>query len=105
MVRVILIIAAALLLLFSINSTVAPFFVVSETQRAIKLFLGEIEEKEYGPGLHLKWPLANTIHRFDARILNIDSQPEQLLTSEKKRVVVDSFIKWQIKTAPYVFPN
>ncbi len=96
MLRMLLIIVAALLLLFSINSTVAPFFVVHETQRAIKLFLGEIEEKEYGPGLHFKWPLANTVHRFDARILNIDSQPEELLTSEKKRVVVDSFIKWQI---------
>ncbi len=96
MIRVILIVVAALLLLFSINSTVAPFFVVNETQRAIKLFLGEIEEKEYGPGLHFKWPFANTVHRFDARILNIDSQAEELLTSEKKRVVVDSFIKWQI---------
>lgn len=96
MIRVLLIIVAALLLLFSINSTVAPFFVVNETQRAIKLFLGEIEDKEYGPGLHMKWPFANTIHRFDARILNIDSQAEELLTSEKKRVVVDSFIKWRI---------
>lgn len=96
MIRVILIVVAALLLLFSINSTVAPFFVVNETQRAIKLFLGEIEDKEYGPGLHFKWPFANTVHRFDARILNIDSQAEELLTSEKKRVVVDSFIKWQI---------
>lgn len=96
MIRVILIVAAAVLLLFSINSTFAPFFVVNETQRAIKLFLGEIEDKEYGPGLHFKWPFANTVHRFDSRILNIDSQPEELLTSEKKRVVVDSFIKWQI---------
>ena len=97
MTKVILIVAAALLLLFSVNSTVAPFFVVNETQRAIKLFLGEIEDEEYGPGLHFKWPFANTIHRFDARILNIDSQAEELLTSEKKRVVVDSFIKWRIE--------
>ncbi len=96
MTRVVLIIVAALLLLFSVNSTIAPFFVVHETQRAIKLFLGEIEDKEFGPGLHFKWPFANTIHRFDSRILNIDSQPEELLTFEKKRVVVDSFIKWQI---------
>ena len=97
MTKVILIVAAALLLLFSVNSTVAPFFVVNETQRAIKLFLGEIEDEEYGPGLHFKWPFANTIHRFDARILNIDSQAEELLTSEKKRVVVDSFINWRIE--------
>lgn len=96
MLRVILIIAAALFLLISVNSTVAPFFVVNERERAIKLFLGEIEEEEFGPGLHFKWPFANTIHKFDSRILNIDAAAEELLTSEKKRVVVDSFIKWQI---------
>jgi len=103
MFRVILIVLAALVLLISVNSTIAPFFVVHETQRAIKLFLGEIEEKEYGPGLHLKWPFANTIHRFDSRILNIDSQAEELLTSEKKRVVVDSYIKWQISNPTEYF--
>ena len=53
MTKVILIVAAALLLLFSVNSTVAPFFVVNETQRAIKLFLGEIEDEEYLSLIHI----------------------------------------------------
>lgn len=96
MIKGILIGAVLLLLVISVNSTVAPFFVVDERQQAIKLFLGEIEEKQYGPGLHFKWPLANTIHKFDARILNIDAEPGTVLTSEKKRVIVDSFIKWRI---------
>ena len=42
MFKVIAIVAVILLLLFSVNSTVAPYFVVDERQRAIKLFLGEI---------------------------------------------------------------
>jgi len=96
MVKVLAIVVVLLMLLFSVNSTIAPYFVVDERERAIKLFLGEIEEQEYGPGLHFKWPLANAIHRFDSRILNIDAEPEGLLTSEKKRVIVDSFIKWRI---------
>jgi len=96
MLRVALIVLAALAFIFSVNSTIAPFFVVDERQRAIKLFLGEIVEKEFGPGLHFKWPFANTIHKFDSRILNIDAEPEALLTSEKKRVIVDSFVKWRI---------
>jgi len=96
MLRVALIIAAVCLFLISVNSTIAPFFVVDERERAIKLFLGEIVEKEFGPGLHFKWPFANTIHKFDARVLNIDAEPEGLLTSEKKRVIVDSFVKWRI---------
>jgi len=96
MFRFIAIAVVVLLLLFTLNSTIAPYFIVDERERAIKLFLGEIEEEEYGPGLHFKWPFANTIHKFDARILNIDAEPEGLLTSEKKRVIVDSFIKWRI---------
>lgn len=96
MLRIVLIVAAVLFFLISINSTIAPFFVVDERQRAIKLFLGEIVEKEFGPGLHFKWPFANTIHKFDSRILNIDADAESLLTSEKKRVIVDSFVKWRI---------
>ena len=96
MLKSVLIGAILLLLVISVNSTVAPFFVVDERQQAIKLFLGESEEKQYGPGLHFKWPFANTIHKFDARILNIDAEPGTVLTSEKKRVIVDSFIKWRI---------
>jgi len=96
MFKVIAVVVVILMLLFSVNSTVAPYFVVDERERAIKLFLGEIEEQEYGPGLHFKWPFANAIHKFDSRILNIDAEPEGLLTSEKKRVIVDSFIKWRI---------
>jgi len=91
-----LLILAALLLLIMTSSTVAPFFVVDEKERAIKLMLGEIVEKEYGPGLHFKLPFLNTVHKFDSRILNIDAAPGTVLTSEKKRVIVDSFVKWRI---------
>ncbi len=91
-----LIALALIAFLFSVNSTIAPFFVVDERQRAIKLFLGEIEEDLYDPGLHLKLPFFNTIHKFDNRIMNIDAIPERVLTSEKKNVIVSSFVKWRI---------
>ncbi len=103
MLKGILIAIVVILFAFSVNSTIAPFFVVDERQRAIKLFLGEIEDQEYGPGLHFKWPFANTIHRFDSRILNIDTEAESLLTSEKKRVIVDSFVKWRIASTTEYF--
>ena len=100
--RVILIIGALLAMLVLVNSTVAPFFVVDERERAIKLLLGEIDETEYQPGLHFKWPFVNTIYKFDSRILTLDAPPELVLTSEKKNVLVDSFIKWRIvNTAEY----
>ncbi len=83
--------AALLLLLFS-----SMVFTVSERERAIKLFLGEITEAEYEPGLHFKLPLLETVYKFDNRILTLDVQPERVLTNEKKNVIVDSFIKWKI---------
>ena len=77
-------------------------FTVDERERAIKLFLGEITEKDYEPGLHFKMPLFETVYKFDRRILTLDVQPERVLTNEKKNVIVDSFIKWKIAD-PEVF--
>lgn len=98
MLRIGLIGLALLAFIVSVNSTVSPFFVVDERERAIKLFLGEIEEKHYEPGLHFKWPFVNTVHKFNNRIMNIDSVPERVLTSEKKNVIVSSFVKWRIES-------
>ena len=60
MLRFLLIGVAVLAFLITVNSTIAPFFVVNERETAIKLFLGEIEEKKYDAGLHWKWPFFNT---------------------------------------------
>lgn len=84
------------LLLLLVSSMV---FTVTEREKAIKLFLGEITESEYEPGLHFKVPLLETVYKFDKRILTLDVQPERVLTSEKKNVIVDSFIKWRIADA------
>ncbi len=73
-------------------------FTVHETERAIKFRFGEIVRFDYGPGLHFKVPVPvwNSIKKFDARILTLDSKPERFLTSEKKNVIVDSFVKWRV---------
>lgn len=73
-------------------------FTVDERERAIKLFLGEIAEANYEPGLHFKLPLLESVHKFDRRTLTLDVQPERVLTNEKKNVIVDSFVKWKIES-------
>ncbi|MFT5893690.1 MAG: membrane protease subunit HflC, partial [bacterium] len=57
-------------------------FTVDERERAIKLFLGEITEADYEPGLHFKVPFLETVYKFDKRILTLDVQPERVLTNE-----------------------
>lgn len=79
------------------------FFVVGETERAIKIRLGSVVETEYQPGLHVKLPFIDNIRKFDRRILTLDLRPERVLTSEKKNVIVDSFVKWRIENVEAFF--
>jgi membrane protease subunit HflC len=59
--------------------------------------LGEVIRVERNPGLYIKVPLLDNVRYFDTRILTIDTpEPERFLTSEKKNVLVDLFVKWKI---------
>ncbi len=72
-------------------------FTVDQRQYAIVFQLGEIREVISSPGLYFKWPLIQNVRYFDKRILTLDSnEPERFITSEKKNVLVDSFVKWRI---------
>lgn len=77
-------------------------FIVRQWERAVVFRLGEIISADYDPGLHFKWPIDN-VRKFDARILPLDVNPESYFTSEKKSVIVDSFVKWRIKDVALFF--
>ena len=83
---------AALLLILSMS-----MFVVDQRQNSIVFRLGEVVAIQKQPGLYFKVPLLDNVRFFDVRILTIDSaEPERFLTSEKKNVLVDLFVKWRI---------
>ncbi len=71
-------------------------FIVNEWELAVKFQLGKIVASDYKPGLYFKWPFINNVKKFDARIQNLDAEAERFLTSEKKNLIVDSFVKWKI---------
>ena len=71
-------------------------YVVTEYQRAIMLEFGRMVQADISPGLHFKKPWAK-VSKFDARLLTADMTPDSFFTVEQKRLVVDSYIKWQIK--------
>jgi len=75
---------------------VSSVFIVTETEYAIKFQLGRIVKADYEPGIHLKLPFVNNVLKFERRLLTLDTNPEQMLTSEQKFVAVDSFVKWRI---------
>jgi membrane protease subunit HflC len=72
-------------------------YTVDQRQNAIVFQLGEIVDVVKTPGLHFKLPLVQNVRFFDIRVLTQDSvEPERFITSEKKNVLVDSFVKWRI---------
>ena len=97
-----LVLIAAALFVLLISSSL---FTVKEAEKAMKTRLGRIIESEYEPGLHVKLPLIETIHKFDKRILSLDVKPELVLTKEKKNVIVDFFVKWRIADVSKYFRN
>lgn len=87
--------AAIIAALFVILAT--SIFTVDQRQYAIIFQLGEVREVIEEPGLYFKWPMIQNVRYFDKRILTLDSaEPERFITSEKKNVLVDSFVKWKI---------
>ncbi|MDR1850448.1 MAG: protease modulator HflC [Zoogloeaceae bacterium] len=72
-------------------------FTVDQREYALVLQLGEVKQVIKEPGLHFKWPLIQNVRFFDNRVLTLDSpDPELFITSEKKNVQVDSYVKWRI---------
>lgn len=72
-------------------------FVVDQRQNAIVFRLGEIVDIKTSPGLYVKLPIVDNVRYFDTRILTLDTaEPERFITSEKKNVLVDLFVKWRI---------
>ncbi len=75
----------------------ASMFAVDQRQNALVFQLGEVVSVKTKPGLYFKLPLVQNVRYFDTRILTLDSSdPERFITSEKKNVLVDSFIKWRV---------
>ena len=88
-------IVAAVLVALILGSL--SLFVVDQRQNAIVFRLGEVVDIKKTPGLYFKVPLLDNVRYFDVRILTIDTaEPERFLTSEKKNVLVDLFVKWRI---------
>ncbi|BBN59513.1 protease modulator HflC [Hydrogenovibrio marinus] len=91
---ILLVIAAAAVLL-----GISTLYTVQQGQTALLFRFGEIVESNIKPGLHFKMPIVNNVRSFDARLQTLDAAPERYLTSEKKNLIVDSFVKWRIADA------
>lgn len=75
----------------------SSLFIVDQRQKAIVFQLGEVVSVKTDPGLYFKIPMVQNVRFFDSRILTMDAdEPDRYITSEKKNVLVDLFVKWRI---------
>ncbi len=93
-----LIIVALGLLIFG------SLFVVEEGNKAIVIQFGKVQRdsetdvtRVFEPGLHLKLPFFDRVVTLDARIQTLDEAPDRFVTSEKKDLIVDLYVKWKIE--------
>lgn len=86
-------VAIAVLLLIALN---ASFFMVDETKQAILVQLGKPVSGVQTPGLHMKIPFIQEAIFFERRLLDYDAHPAEILTKDKKNLVVDNYAKWKI---------
>ena len=73
-------------------------YTVGEREYAMVFALGELKHVVDDPGIHFKLPppLQNVVY-LDKRLLTLDTSGADLVqTSEKKNLMIDTFVKWRI---------
>ena len=80
----------------------SAFFVVNEAEQALVTEFGKPINTITDAGLHFKVPFIQKVHRFSKQILNWDADPNQIPTSDKKYIWVDTTARWKIKN-PLLF--
>ncbi|WP_346894337.1 protease modulator HflC [uncultured Roseibium sp.] len=71
-------------------------FVVNPAQQALVLQLGRVEKVVQEPGLQFKYPFIQNVVYLDKRILDLNMPPQEVIASDKKRLVVDAFARYRI---------
>ena len=89
---IIAIIVFAAFLIFS-----GTMFIVNQAQQALVLQFGDPRQTHVDPGLKFKIPFINDVVYYDKRVLNLDPQPEEMILSDQKRIIVDAFARYKIK--------
>lgn len=87
--------------LIALGFGISCVYTVSQTQQVALVEFGAPVGIVAEPGLHLKSPLQRAFY-FDRRLLNLDAQNEDIITLDRRHVVVDAFARWRI-VDPFLF--
>lgn len=74
----------------------SALFVVNQREQTLVLQFGDPKRVHQEPGLQFKWPLIESVVRFDKRVLDFDARAEEVPTKDQKQLVVDAFARYKI---------
>jgi len=97
-----ILIAVAVLLIAAGVLMRGSLFIVDQTESALVLQLGQPRRQISEPGLWVKRPFIEDVVIYDKRVLDFEPPPEEVIVSDQKRVVVDSYSRYKI-TDPLLF--
>ena len=74
----------------------SSMFTVHMTQNAVVLELSKPKEIITEPGLYFKLPFLQKVRYFSKQLLDNDSNPTEVITKDKKNLLVDNFTMFRI---------
>lgn len=97
-----LLIALAIILVAVGVLVESSLFIVNQTETALVLQFGQPRREVRSPGLWVKRPFVENVVIYDNRVLDFEPPPEEVIVSDQKRLVVDSYTRYRI-TNPLLF--
>jgi len=99
--RRLLIVVAVVLVVAGIVA-MSALFIVDQTELALVMQFGQPVRVIRNPGLHVKLPFLQDVILYDNRLLDFEPPPEEVIVSDQKRLVVDTYTRYRI-TDPLLF--
>ena len=101
MSRGVLFAIAAVLVVVGIFA-MSSLFIVDQTEQALVLQFGQPLRVLRDPGLQVKKPFIQNVIIYDKRLLDFEPPPEEVIASDQKRLIVDTYARYRI-TNPLLF--
>ena len=89
-------VGAAVALIVVIFVAYNSLFVVNQTEQALVVQLGNPVREIKTPGLSYKVPLMQQVFFFDKRILELEGESGEVITADRKNIIVDAFLMFRI---------
>src|SRR5215470_19791804 len=87
---------AAVVLVVAGIFMMSSLFIVDQTQIALVLQFGQPRQVIRQPGLEVKRPFIENVIYYENRLLDLEPPPEEVIVSDQKRVVVDTYTRYRI---------